>query len=117
MEEKVEKNIVSEYQEEKSVKHGQQDFMHILKMFSPGTSLRTALEDILRARMGALIVFEKPGIFDIVDGGFRVNCRFSSQRLSELAKMDGAIIVASEFNALVSVRRLAAVSGVPRAFT
>src|SRR3989344_4295635 len=67
--------------------------IHVLKLFSPGTSIRTSLDDMLRAKMGALIVIDKEGLSNIVDGGFRINCKFSTQRLVELAKMDGAIII------------------------
>ena len=72
------------------------DPLDVLKIFSPGTAIRTALDDILRARMGALIVVEKEGLSEIVEGGFRVNCRFSAQKLVELAKMDGAIILSED---------------------
>src|SRR3989338_2937659 len=69
------------------------DFLDVLKIFSPGTAIRTALDDILRAQMGALIVLEKENLPSILEGGFKINCRFSSQKLVELAKMDGAIIL------------------------
>ena len=69
------------------------DFLDVLKMFAPGTSLRSALDDLLRARMGALIVVDSNGLFKIIEKGFRINAKFSPQRLVELAKMDGAIIL------------------------
>ena len=72
------------------------ELVDILKIFSPGTSIRTALEDIMKARMGALIVVDNQGLSSIVEGGFRINCRFSAQRLVELAKMDGAIILSKD---------------------
>jgi len=68
-------------------------FLDILKIFSPGTAIRTALDDILRAQMGALIVVGAEGLSEVIEGGFKINCRFSAQRLVELAKMDGAIIL------------------------
>ena len=77
--------------------------IHVLKLFSPGTSIRTSLDDMLRAKMGALIVIDKEGIFNIVDGGFRVNCKFSTQRLVELAKMDGAIILSRDCKKILLV--------------
>jgi len=70
--------------------------LDVLKMLSPGTAIRTALDDILRAKMGALIVVEKEGLLNIVEGGFRINCRFTPQKLVELAKMDGAIILSED---------------------
>jgi diadenylate cyclase len=72
------------------------NLMNALKLFAPGTSIRTALDDIMRAKMGALIVLDKENLSNIVDGGFRINAKFSAQKLVELAKMDGAIIVSND---------------------
>lgn len=72
------------------------DIVDVLKILSPGTAIRTAIDDILRAEMGALIVVDKEGVSTIVEGGFRLNCKFSSQKIVELAKMDGAIILSSD---------------------
>lgn len=74
----------------------EKEFTDILKMFSPGTSLRTALDDILRAKMGALIVLENENLHSIFEKGFKINSKFSPQRLVELAKMDGAIILSKD---------------------
>lgn len=68
----------------------------VLKMFAPGTSLRTALDDLLRARMGALILLENDKTADIIEKSFWINCKFSAQKLVELAKMDGAIILSND---------------------
>ena len=77
------------------------DFLDVLKIFSPGTAIRTALDDILRAQMGALIVLEKESLQGILEGGFKINCRFSPQKLVELAKMDGAIILSEDLKKIV----------------
>ena len=90
----------------KLVSEKRKDFISILKMFSPGTSIRSALDDILRARMGALIVVDSPELSKIVEGGFKVNCKFSSQRLVELAKMDGAIILSQDLKKILSANIL-----------
>ena len=82
------------------------DILEVLKIFSPGTAIRTALDDILRARMGALIVVDKEGLSNIIEGGFRVNCRFSAQRLVELAKMDGAIVLSDDLKKIVYANTL-----------
>lgn len=74
----------------------EKDFIDILKMVSPGTSLRTALDDLLRAGMGALLVFENEFTAPLIEGGFRINMKFTAQRLVELAKMDGAIILSKD---------------------
>jgi diadenylate cyclase len=47
--------------------------------------------------MGALIVVgDGPEVLNVCSGGFLLDAAFSPQRLSELAKMDGAIILASD---------------------
>jgi diadenylate cyclase len=47
--------------------------------------------------MGALVVVgDGPDVLAICSGGFLLDAEFSPQRLSELAKMDGAIVVAPD---------------------
>lgn len=66
-------------------------------MVAPGTPLRDGLDRILRAKRGALVVVgDGPGVLSICSGGFLLDAEFSPQRLSELAKMDGAIILAAD---------------------
>lgn len=89
-------------------KEKEKDIFEILKLFSPGTSMRTALDDIVRARMGALIVVDKEGLSSILEGGFRINCKFSAQRLVELAKMDGAIVLSSDLKKILYANTLLA---------
>lgn len=72
-----------------------------LKLVSPGTVLRTAIDDILRAEMGALIVMNSPDLKNIIEGGFKVNTKFTYQRIVELAKMDGAIILSSDLSKIL----------------
>jgi diadenylate cyclase len=68
-----------------------------LAMVAPGQPLREGLDRILQADMGALIVVgDGPEVLAICSGGFLLDAEFSPQRLSELAKMDGAIILASD---------------------
>ncbi|MBI4728289.1 MAG: DNA integrity scanning protein DisA [Acidobacteria bacterium] len=68
-----------------------------LVMVAPGTPLRAGLERILRARTGALIVLgEGPAVEPILSGGFQIGEDFTAQRLSELAKMDGAIVLSQD---------------------
>lgn len=71
----------------------EEEFLSVLKMVAPGTNLRTALETTLKGGKGALIVVQNEQLSPILDGGFKVNCRFTPQRIAELSKMDGAIIV------------------------
>lgn len=92
----VKELLVSASQVSVNVVEKEKDFLDILKMFAPGTSIRSALDDLLNAHMGALIVFDNGRVLDFSEKGFRINCRFSPQKLVELAKMDGAIIVSKE---------------------
>src|SRR6476619_1311179 len=69
---------------------------------APGTALRSAIDDIIRSREGALIVIGEPNeLAFLFSGGIKLEVPFTPQLLYEVAKMDGAIIV----NA--GVRRLA----------
>ena len=68
-----------------------------LAAVAPGKPLREGLDRILQANMGALIVVgDGPEVLNICSGGFLLDAAFSPQRLSELAKMDGAIILAAD---------------------
>jgi diadenylate cyclase len=71
--------------------------MDALAAVAPGTPLREGIDRILQASKGALIVVgDGPEVLNICSGGFLLDAAFSPQRLSELAKMDGAIILASD---------------------
>lgn len=73
------------------------DFYKIIKMIAPGTKLYEGLENILRARTGALIVVsDSEAVMKLVDGGFKINSDLAPSALYELAKMDGAIIISSD---------------------
>ena len=74
----------------------EKDFLEFLKMISPGTSIRSALDDLLNAHMGALIVFENEPAKNVIEKGFKINAKFSQQKLVELSKMDGAIILSND---------------------
>lgn len=68
-----------------------------IKILAPGTPLREGLENILRAKTGALIVIgDNEEVMNLVDGGFYINVDLSTAYLYELAKMDGAIILSSD---------------------
>ena len=68
-----------------------------LRLVAPGTPLREGIDRILQAKMGALIVVgDGPEVLNICSGGFLLDAEFTPQRLSELAKMDGAIILAAD---------------------
>src|SRR5438874_12527111 len=64
---------------------------------APGRPLREGLDRILQANMGALIVVgDGPEVLAICSGGLLLDAEYTPQRLSELAKMDGAIILAND---------------------
>ena len=70
------------------------ELLELLKLVAPGTSLRQGLEIILQAGTGGLIVVgDSQKIFNLVDGGFKLDCFLTPMTLAELAKMDGAIIL------------------------
>ena len=61
------------------------------------------MENILRARTGALLYFtnNEENINNLVDGGFNINEDYTPAKLYELAKMDGAIILSSDLKKIV----------------
>jgi diadenylate cyclase len=68
-----------------------------LRMLSPGGVLQEGLENILRARTGALIVVgDSPEVLSLVNGGFRIDAETTPAALYELAKMDGAIVLSRD---------------------
>ncbi len=75
----------------------------VLRMIAPGTPIRNGLENILKAKTGALIAIggDNKEVMDLVDGGFRLDVEYTSSRLYELAKMDGAIILSSDFKKIL----------------
>ncbi|VVB78340.1 DNA integrity scanning protein DisA [uncultured archaeon] len=78
----------------------------ILRKLSSGTGLREALNDIVVSGMGGLIVISNSNTFNVFKGGFYVNCKFSSKKLFELAKMDGAIILSEDFRKILHANTL-----------
>jgi len=75
----------------------------ILKMIAPGTAIREGLDSILKAKTGALLLItdNKDVITQVVDGGFNINEEYSSAKLYELAKMDGAIILSGDLKRII----------------
>lgn len=67
----------------------------LLRRFAPGTDLREAVELIMRRGTGALVVLGAgPKVDEVCSGGFDlVDVPYTAQRLAELAKMDGGIVV------------------------
>lgn len=104
---KEEQEIKKEIQEkiiplqETNEKVTEEELSNVLKLVAPGTNLRTALDGTLKAGKGALIVVDNGNLTPLLDGGFRVSCRFTPQKLVELTKMDGAIILSKDLKKIV----------------
>jgi diadenylate cyclase len=74
-----------------------EEMLAALRRAAPGSPLRAGLERIMSARMGALIVVGSgPEVLAVCSGGFLLDAEFTPPRLSELAKMDGAIILSDD---------------------
>ena len=75
----------------------------ILKKIAPGTAIREGLDNILRAKTGALLLItDKQEVIDeVVDGGFYINEEYTSSKLYELAKMDGAIVLSGDMKRIL----------------
>lgn len=73
-----------------------------LAKVAPGTPLRAGLDRVLLAGTGALVVLgDAAEVLEICTGGFLIEAAFSPQKLFELAKMDGAIILSANGTRIV----------------
>jgi len=81
----------------------ERSILDLVKLVSPGNPLRNVIDDLTRSDLGAMIIFDSEELRsqNIVEGGFRINCRFTAQKLFELCKMDGAIIVSSDLKRIL----------------
>ncbi|MCX7883715.1 MAG: DNA integrity scanning diadenylate cyclase DisA [Caloramator sp.] len=78
------------------------ELINVLKIVAPGTPLREGLENVLKAKTGALImVGDQKEVMGIIDGGFFINSEYSPSYLYELAKMDGAIVLSSDLKRIL----------------
>ncbi len=75
----------------------EKELLDKIRLVSPGTKLRKALDEIMDAQLGALIVFINEDEFkanlNVFQSGFKIDSPFSPEKLYELSKMDGAIII------------------------
>ena len=63
-----------EFKEGKMAKKREDVITEVLKMIAPGTPIRDGLENILKAKTGALIVIgENRDALELVDGGFKLD--------------------------------------------
>lgn len=76
-----------------------EDLPAALALVAPGSEIRGAVEKILQAGNGALLVFADPKLLEkrgLINGGMELGCGFTAPRVYELSKMDGAIVVSSD---------------------
>jgi len=78
-----------------------EEITEILKSIAPGTLLRTGIEGVQKAKTGGLIVAYNDFVQNLFEGGFKINARFTPQRLIELGKMDGAIILSKDLKKIL----------------
>ena len=65
-----------------------------LQMVAPGTLIRQAIDNVVRAKTGALFVFaDETDVRPMISGGIDIDVELSPMILYELAKMDGAILL------------------------
>lgn len=65
-----------------------------IQQTAPGTALRHALDMIIAGHLGALIcVGDTDNVIAAGDDGFKLDISFTANRLFELCKMDGAVVV------------------------
>ena len=75
----------------------------VMEMVAPGTDLRTALDMILSADNGALIcIGDLSAVQALSSGGFALDVPFTPNRLFELSKLDGAILLDSHARRIIS---------------
>ena len=84
-------------------KNKEDNITNVLKLIAPGTPIRDGLENILRAKTGALLLITDNNevLKEIVDGGFTINEDYTSSKLYELAKMDGAIVLSGDLKKIL----------------
>lgn len=69
-------------------------FLPTLATIAPGTALRDGFARILNGDTGALVVLGHDDVVEaMTGGGFDIDVEFNANRLRELAKMDGAIVL------------------------
>jgi diadenylate cyclase len=79
------------------------DLAKALALVAPGTDLREAIDNIIRAHNGAIIVVASPQKLErhnLISGGMRIDVGFTPMRLYELAKMDGAIVLSPDMTSI-----------------
>lgn len=73
-----------------------------IRLTAPGTALRSALDMILAGHLGALIcIGDSARVLASGNDGFPLNIAFTANRLFELSKMDGAIVIDGDLTTIL----------------
>ncbi len=84
------------------VKSTEERMKEAVRLTAPGQPLRTALDMIIAGHIGALIcVGDTETVLSAGNDGFPLNISFTSNRLFELSKMDGAIVIDGGLNKIL----------------
>ena len=77
-------------------------FEDAIRLTAPGTALRHALDMIIAGRLGALIcVGDSEAVLAAGNDGFPLNISYTANRLFELSKMDGAVVIDRDFTQIL----------------
>ena len=80
----------------------EQRLQDAIRNTAPGTPLRVALDMILAGHLGALIcVGDTENVLAAGDDGFKLDVSFTANRLFELCKMDGAVVIDRDFTKIL----------------
>jgi len=78
------------------------DISEILPLITPGEDLRIGLDNILDGQTGALIVIGFNDVLkEITKAGFNLDIPFTPEKMFELAKMDGAIVISNDLSKIL----------------
>ncbi len=73
-----------------------------IRLTAPGTAIRHSLDMIIAGHLGALIcIGDSDNVIAAGDDGFKLDISFTANRLFELSKMDGAIVVDSDLTQIL----------------
>lgn len=74
-----------------------------VSLVAPGTGLRESIDMIIAAKTGALIcIGDVKSVNALSNDGFTINAPFTAQKLFELSKMDGAILLDDKVETILS---------------
>ena len=74
---------------------------YVFSILAPGTPLRSAIDRVQEASLGAIVVLGDPSdLSGRIRGGFKLNTPYTPQKLYELSKMDGGIILSEDIKTI-----------------